>query len=227
MRAPIDQSKANERFSAACHLWPYLESFVDSYHYASKSGPDARYLSTSRQVFEHAAACANNEGLFLEFGVYHGSSINIIARLTPNIVHGFDTFQGLPIDWVVNNGRAKSVEPAGSYTTHGHLPEVPRNVRFHVGTFEVTLPGFCAEHSEPVSFVNIDCDLYDSTKTIFQHLGRQIRPGTVIVFDEYFCLPGWRDHEYKAYQEFISDSGLKYEYLAFNFFTGQVVVRVK
>ena len=221
-----DESNGQKHFSEACRLWPYLECFVDSFRYSREQSPGARYFSVSGRVFEYAVSHSATDGLFLEFGVFHGTSITIIAHLTPSVVHGFDTFQGLPSDWTVDNGQGQAVEPAGSYSTHGQLPDVPGNVRLHVGTFEETLPGFCREYTGPVSFMNIDCDLYSSTKTIFQNLEEQIRPGTVIVFDEYFCLPGWRDHEYKAFQEFISGSGLSYEYLGFNLFTGQAAVRI-
>jgi tetratricopeptide (TPR) repeat protein len=222
-----DQQAAEEQFAHACQQWSYLESFVDSWRYARQAGPGARYFCTSRQIFEHAVQQAADDGLFLEFGVYFGTSINIIAGLTQNTVHGFDTFQGLPNDWMVERGEQRDVEAAGSYSTHGVLPEAPANVRYHVGTFEDTLPGFCSEHAGPVSFMNIDCDLYESTRTIFDFMGGQVRPGSVIVFDEYFCLAGWRDHEYKAFQEFIRSSGLSYDYLAFNFFSGQVAVRIR
>jgi tetratricopeptide (TPR) repeat protein len=221
-----DDAESQKRFSEASRLWPYLECFVDSFRYSRERGPGARYFSVSGRVFEHAIAYSAMDGLFLEFGVFHGTSITIIAHLTPSVVHGFDTFQGLPSDWAVDDGHGQNVEPAGSYSTHGQLPDVPENVRLHAGTFEETLPGFCREHTDLVSFMNIDCDLYSSTKTIFQHLVKQIQPGTVIVFDEYFCLPGWRDHEYKAFQEYISETGLSYEYLGFNLFTGQAIVRV-
>ena len=221
-----DASGANQRFSEAIRLWPYVEPLVDSYHYTRNAVANARYFCTSKQVFEYAITNTPDKGLFLEFGVYHGTSINIIARLTPGDVHGFDTFQGLPKDWVVEHGGRKDVEPAGSYSTHGYLPEAPENVHYHVGTFDNTLPEFCKTHTGPVSFINIDCDLYESTKSIFRHIGGQIYPGTVIVFDEYFCLPGWREHEYKAFHEYLADSGLNYEYLAFNIFTGQAAVRI-
>ena len=219
-----EETKASEQFSQACRLWPYLECFVDSYRYAGQAAPNARYLSTAKQVFELAIAHSESDGLYLEFGVYYGASTNIIARLTSATIHGFDTFQGLPNDWVVSDGQRENVEPAGSYSTNGNLPQVPDNVRFHVGTFEETLPEFCRDYNEPVSFINIDCDLYSSTKTIFRHLAGQIQQGTVIVFDDYFCFPGWRNHEFKAFQEFIAEAGLDCEYLGFNFFTGQVVV---
>ena len=221
-----EAGRAREYFNRACSLWPYLACFVDSWRYASEHEEDVRYFSTGRQIFGHAVANAGSEGQFLEFGVYNGASINVIARLAGNTVHGFDTFQGLPADWKIGEGDQVEIEPAGSYSTHGQLPEAPANVVFHVGTFEDTLPPFCAENPDAVSFMNVDCDLYSSTQSIFHHLGSQIQPGTVIVFDDYFCLPGWREHEYRAFQEFLAEHGLDYEYLAFNLFAGQAVLRI-
>lgn len=217
---------AQSGFAEACRIWPYLDCFVDSFRHALEHGAGARYVATARQLFEVGAGSAAPDGLFLEFGVYNGASINVIAGLTSQTVHGFDTFQGLPDDWVIVDGDRRNIEKAGSYSTHGRLPVAPENVRFHVGTFDETLPGFCAEFAGPVSFMNVDCDMYSSTRSIFAHLGGQIRPGTVIAFDDYFCLPGWRDHEYRAFREFLDEYGYRYEYLAFNLFAGQAVVRI-
>ena len=50
-----------------------------------------------------------DNGLFLEFGVYNGSSINILSKLRPNkIFHGFDTFTGLPEDWDLGDKKIKA-----------------------------------------------------------------------------------------------------------------------
>ena len=68
------------------------------------------------------------------------------------------------------------------------------------GLFDDTLPSFAKTHTQPVSFLHVDCDLYSSTKAIFDILGDQIVEGTVIVFDEYFNYPGWQHHEFKAFQ---------------------------
>jgi hypothetical protein len=59
---------------------------------------------------------------------------------------------------------------------------------------------------------------------VFSELRPRIGPGTVIVFDEYFNYPGWRQHEYKAFQEFIAESGLTYRYLGFAAEKGHVAV---
>ncbi len=72
--------------------------------------------------------------------------------------------------------------------------------------------------------MHVDCDIYSSTKTIFDLLASRIVAGTVIVFDEYFNYPGWRHHEYKAFQEFCATSGHSYRYLGYAGEKGHVAV---
>ena len=56
--------------------------------------------------------------------------------------------------------------------------------------------------------------------------GPRLRPGSVIVFDEYFNYPGWREHEYRAWQEYVAASGARFEYEAYTSGNEQVVVRI-
>jgi len=72
--------------------------------------------------------------------------------------------------------------------------------------------------------IHVDCDIYSSTRTIFELLGQRMVTGSVIVFDEYFNYPGWRQHEYKAFQEFIAASGHHYRYLGYAGEKGHVAV---
>jgi hypothetical protein len=106
------------------------------------------------------------------------------------------------------------------------MPEVPDNVTLHQGWFDQTLPAFLKQHQEPVRLVNIDCDIYSSTKTVLDLLAAQIVNGTVIVFDEYIGNAHWREDEYKAFQEAAAKYGWHYEYLCFSIFTKQTVVRI-
>ena len=122
---------------------------------------------------------------------------------------GSNSFEGLPEDWY-------GIYRKGYFHTGGKLPHVRSNVILHKGWFEDSLPAFVRDHNEGVAFLHVDCDLYSSTKTIFQFLGEKIGPGTVILFDEYFNYPGWREHEYRAFQEFISSRSLSYRYIAYN-----------
>ena len=74
--------------------------------------------------------------------------------------------------------------------------------------------------------MNVDCDIYSATKTIFDLLHDRIVPGTVIAFDEYFCNPYWRQDEFKAFQEAVEQYGWTYEYLSFCPFARQAVVKI-
>lgn len=150
---------------------------------------------------------AGLNGLILEFGVAGGVSTRLIAKnASPRTVHGFDSFEGLPGDW------SGTADRKGSYTQHGRLPQVPANVQLHKGWFDQTLPGFLAANPGPASFVNIDCDVYDSTKYVLDQLADRFRVGSVIMFDEYYNYPNWREHEYKAWQEFVKARGIAYRY---------------
>ena len=160
----------------------------------------------------------NKEGLYLEFGVFSGHTINHIARQVDQPVYGFDSFEGLPERWRDSLG-------AGHFKVKA-LPEVRPNVTLVKGWFDKTLPEFLKAHPGDVAFLHVDCDLYSSTRTIFTCLAPRIKPGTVIVFDEYFNYPGWREGEFKAFQEFIEQAGLKFEYLNYNRKGEQVCVKI-
>ena len=74
--------------------------------------------------------------------------------------------------------------------------------------------------------MHVDCDLYSSTKTIFTALAAHIVAGSVIVFDEYFNYPNWREHEFRAFHEFVETHSVEYEYLGFTSQAGCVAVKV-
>ncbi len=87
--------------------------------------------------------------------------------------------------------------------------------------------GFFADtHAGPVSLLHVDCDLYSATKTVLRYLGHRLVAGSIILFDEYLNYPGWRHHEFKAFQEYIAWSGQRYEYLSVVTVHQQVAVRI-
>jgi len=161
--------------------------------------------------YEHAAfmkACVGlvrDSGAFCEFGVYSGTTINFIADLRPDAqIDGFDSFRGLPSEW--------SGYVTFDFDRAGTTPVVRPNVRLHVGWFDDTLPAY-AKTIGSVAFLHIDCDLYSSTRTVFQHLGPKLMRGCVIVFDEYFHYPGFEHHERRAFAEFLRDSGRRAQWI--------------
>lgn len=158
-------------------------------------------------MLKYCVQRAKLKGLYLEFGVYNGDSVNLIADTVADTVHGFDSFEGLPENWEACK--------AGQFSRGGRLPEVRGNVQLHAGWFDQTLPKFVEEHAGPVAFLHVDSDLYSSAKTVLTSLKKQIVPGTVIVFDEYLNYPNWQNHEFRAFQEFVEEFGIRYEYIAY------------
>ncbi len=151
-------------------------------------------------------------GLLLEFGVYTGTSINFTASKTTATVYGFDSFEGLPENW----GRTDILFNKGAFSLNGNLPPVLPNVRLIKGWFDQSLPTFLKDHTGPITYLHIDCDIYSSTKTIFDLTKTQIAPGCIIVFDELINYPGFEDHEWKAWWELINSSGITFEWIGMN-----------
>lgn len=169
-------------------------------------------------LLTHAAGQVTLEGLFLEFGVFKGKSINHLAKLiAPRTIHGFDSFEGLPDDWKDTRKEDKAVDA---------LPVVLPNVELIKGWFDLTLPGFLGRHPEPFAFVHIDSDLYESARSVFSAARERFQPGTVLVFDEYWAYPKWRDGEIKAFHEFLAAAGLGFEWLGYNYLGQQVAVKL-
>ncbi|MDZ4762716.1 MAG: class I SAM-dependent methyltransferase [Alphaproteobacteria bacterium] len=202
-----------------------LRARADTVDYIEANLKDAMLCSGRQELIE---LCMRREktaglgGLILEFGVAAGVSTRAIAGCaSPRIIHGFDSFEGLPSDWSGTGAQR------GSYSQHGKTPRLPTNVRLHQGWFNQTLPAFLAEHSGPVSFVNIDCDVYDSTIYVLNQLQNRLRVGTVILFDEYYNYPNWREHEYRAWQEFVAVNDIGYSYAGFSTMRYHAAVQIK
>ena len=169
----------------------------------------ARNLERRDALLDYALAQCRLTGLMLEFGVFRGASLRAIARRVAQEVHGFDSFEGLPQDWTY-------FQKQGRFSLQGQAPHFDEpNVRIHQGWFEQTLPEFLAQHAGPVRFVHIDCDVYASTRTVLDLLRPRLVSGSVVVFDEYLNYPGWREHEFKAFQEYVAAASIRYRYLGF------------
>jgi Macrocin-O-methyltransferase (TylF) len=142
--------------------------------------------------------------LYLEFGVWQGASLRTWSKLLRNplsSLHGFDSFEGLPEAW--------NTMPKGKFDVKGILPQFddPRII-LHKGWFHETLPSFVfPEHDRLV--LNLDADLYGSTKYVLDTLRKAICPGTIIIFDEF----NDRLHELKAFSEFLETSHMKFRFL--------------
>ena len=148
-------------------------------------------------------------GNIVECGVFKGSTINHLADLVnPQIVYGFDSFEGLPEAW--ERGGDKETIPAGFFATK-EMPKVKKNVQLIKGWFKDTLPKWAAENTQPLSLLHLDCDIYSSTLDALVLLNSIIKPGTVIILDDVYSWQDeedyayWRRGQWKALREWMRD----------------------
>jgi len=182
----------------------------ESADYIMAAMPEALALRSREALWDFATRNANHQGLWLEFSVFKGYSVNYLARRTDGRVFGFDSFQGLQEDW-------KGVgHTRGTFDLAGRLPRVRSNVSLVAGWFSNTLPAFLAANTAPVSLLHLDCDTYEATATVLRLVIDRLTPETVIVMDDYAGFWGYRDGQFRAWAEFVAAHGLTYRYAAFN-----------
>ena len=168
------------------------------------------------EIFDYYQFCCNlapKNGLWMEFGVYKARTLLEIAKYTTDTVYGFDSFEGLPEEWVKSSDR---ILPKGCFNDI-NIPDIlhkinGKNVCLVKGMFQDTLSTFLSKNQETASLIHIDCDLYSSTKyvldTLVQH--NRIVSGTIIMFDELIGYENFKTHEFKALCEFT----LPFDYIA-------------
>ena len=162
-----------------------------------------RSVSSREQLFDLLGqTVADRHVLYLEFGVAQGAATRYWCKLLRNPrshLHGFDSFQGLPEDWILDRAR-------GHFDTGGFPPVIddPR-AQFFRGWFHDTLPRY-EPPPHDVLVVISDADLYSSTTFVLNHLEKMIVPGSYLYFDEF----QHREHELKAFDEFIRRTGMKF-----------------
>jgi len=139
---------------------------------------------------------------YLEFGVHRGESLKwwIGALKNPTArLYGFDVFTGLPEEW--------GALPRGAFDCQGSPPDISdRRVQFEVGLFQSVLPAFLERYLPNGSrkkIVHLDADLYSSTLFVLSSLARQLRPGDVLVFDEFGSVRN-PTHEFRAFHDFCA-----------------------
>ncbi|MGB9454581.1 MAG: TylF/MycF/NovP-related O-methyltransferase [Bryobacteraceae bacterium] len=164
-------------------------------------------VDSREEVFGIAAEeIRDREVLYLEFGVYRGRSMRIWSSLLRNPksnLHGFDSFDGLPESWDLSAEK-------GHFAMEGTVPVIEDSrVSFFKGWFSETLPQYVLPPHERL-FVNFDADLYSSTKTALDFLRPHISFGTYLYFDEFQA----REHESKAFDEFLSETGWTFQVVA-------------
>ena len=200
---------------------------IDAFHSATcieaNSGENAR-----RKHFLHVLNDANFiNGSVLEFGVFKGKSLTVLSEHFNNQkVYGFDSFEGLPEDWIMTNKELdtnKIKHKKGHFDTSHIKYNFKDNVVLVKGFFDSSLPKWLSQNSlETIKILHIDSDLYSSAKTIFDNLNQYIVSGTVIIFDELYPWGNyrkyelWEEGEWKALVEWVKTYNRKFKIISRN-----------
>jgi hypothetical protein len=156
-------------------------------------------------LFKHIIKTEKIEEInYLEFGVFNGSSFLWWVEEIKNKdakFYGFDTFDGLPENW----GAFKAGEMEGG------IPQLDDDrCIFIKGLFQNTLPNFLKSFDNNKKLVvHLDADLFTSTLFVLTSLAPYLKPGDIIMFDE-FNVP---NHEFFAFDIFVKSYYINYEVL--------------
>jgi macrocin-O-methyltransferase TylF-like protien len=184
----------------------HLSAVVDYLHLGrwmrERGHRPPRYRNRSELFERLGEVCGSERVLYLEFGVAEGGSMRNWSRLLRNPesqLHGFDSFEGLPTDWILTR-------PAGYFSLSGVAPRFddPR-VELHQGWFSETLPSFAWPSGWERLVANFDADLYSSTTEALSFIAARVTPGTIMYFDEF----NHRADELRAFDEFLARTRIR------------------
>lgn len=168
-------------------------------------------------------------GDIAEFGVYGGRTLLMMARLLATNpfsdierrLVGFDSFEGLIADtegharWdagdcAINRDAVHPTLNIGDRVT----PDAVRRLfdlnglphpQLEIGWFSESLPRALPSLSDKLALVHIDCDQYDATVCVLEHIAPRLQPGTLMIFDDWFHYRGDPSKgEARAFGEFLA-----------------------
>jgi hypothetical protein len=141
---------------------------------------------------------------YFEFGVAGGTSFKWWREQNKNEnsrFFGFDTFEGLPEKWG-NFEKGSMAHAMDSLNIND-----PR-ASFHKGLFQDSLlPFLDGYNNQNRKLIHLDADLFSSTIFVLSQFFRFLKPGDILLFDE-FAVP---QHEFLAFKIFTESFYVKYE----------------
>jgi Macrocin-O-methyltransferase (TylF) len=143
---------------------------------------------------------------YLEFGVAHGKSMSEMVQIftAPEArFYGFDSFIGLPEQWLMHD--------VGAFSNQGKFPAInDARLQFVKGWFQNSVPPFMADFNKDPrrpTLVHFDADLYSSTLFLLAALWFK--------FDNYyFLMDDFIHDEVVAMRDFMAGFPISVEFFA-------------
>jgi O-methyltransferase len=178
-------------------------------------GSRIRPPTSSTIIFSFLDQIRHVEGAVVECGVYRGSTLVTMGlylkqKGIAKKVFGFDSFEGFGEEVQTDlglGGDSSPVKKVGGFGDTSYQHVLDNITRFGLASAVTLVPGFFKDSlsrlsSFPsVSFLHLDCDLYDSYRECLTFFYPRLSSGAVVLFDEY-CDPKWPGAK-KAVDEFL------------------------
>ena len=180
-------------------------------------------LLNSDKIRDHAINSAKENDndpdfIYIEFGVFSGTSINFFSNKIKKNIYGFDSFEGLKEDWL------GTTVQKGTFDLKKKIPKLNTNVIPIVGWIQDTLPKFLNEKQPKICFIHMDVDTYESSKFILEKIKPFLTNNSIILFDEIYNFEGWDVGEYKALKEVFNDD--EFRFISFSIDTAQAAIKI-
>lgn len=141
---------------------------------------------------------------YFEFGVAGGYSFKWWLQKNEHLqsrFFGFDTFEGLPEKW-------GGFEKGSMAYAMESLNITDSRATLYKGLFQDTLIPFLEQYdNKNRKLIHIDSDLFSSALFVMTQLYRFLKPGDILLFDE-FAVP---QHEFLAFKIFTESFYINYE----------------
>ena len=96
--------------------------------------------------------------------------------------------------------------PKGHFNLHKKIPKLEKNIEPIIGWVQDTLEEFLKKHNPKINFVHFDMDTYESTKYALKTIKPYLLKNAILIFDELFNYPGWKEGEYKALRDVFEEN---------------------
>jgi len=177
---------------------PERRAIVDLVHRVKKEVP---FLLTPAEGYQLVKACQQalkTPGEIAEVGVFNGGSAKLICEVKEErYLHLFDTFAGLPDTQEIDRSRFQTGEYSADLQKVREYLAAYSNIAF----YPVIFPGTAGPVADKrFCFVNLDVDIYQSTKDCLGFFYPRMNQGGILMSDDYNFAPGVK----KAFDEFFA-----------------------
>ena len=201
---------------------------------ASSSTDKAPYMTEAlnkhrADFFELATGYLLSSGIagdYHEYGCFSGTTFrmaltnaslfNLLDADPEMLFHAFDSFEGLPevspdlaegSNWTKGSMAMSETEFLAVIRKHNVFPDKVRTYPgFYSDSLTSELQRDILSTGRRASFLNIDCDLYESANDVLNFVGPFIQQGTLIYFYDWYC--GYRGSNKagipRAFSEFLA-----------------------